>query len=493
MHETNADAAVIEPVLPLLRCEIAVVGSGPGGAITACLLAEAGRDVLLIEEGPNLGLESCLPFSIDEMAQKYRNGGLTSTLGRVKVQYVEGRCVGGGSEINSGLYHRTPLDILEKWRVEFQVDALREEDLLPHFEACERDLKVGCMPGEAPAASSKLHEGARRLNWTSIEVPRWYSYDPPTGGERMPRARRRSMTQTFIPRALRAGCRLLSSTRVRKLRRRSTSGWELHAEHRAASQHRSIRVEADHVFICGGAVQTPALLRRSGIRENVGNSLRLHPMIKVVARFPDVVNSLDMGVPVHQVKEFAPRISLGGSISTPPYLAIALRDSCFDGQLLDQWQHLAVYYAATISNGSGSIRCLLGYHDPVVRYRITQRDLQELSEALRRLSETLFAAGATTLYPSASRSAPLTTPDDLRRLPDVLDGERSNLMTVHLFSSCPMGEDRRRCATDSFGRVHGHDNLYVSDASLLCTAPGVNPQGSIMALARRNALAFLQR
>jgi len=47
--------------------------------------------------------------------------------------------------------------------------------------------------------------------------------------------------------------------------------------------------------------------------------------------------------------------------------------------------------------------------------------------------------------------------------------------------------------TDSFGRVHGHDNLYVSDASLLCTAPGVNPQGSIMALARRNALAFLQR
>ena len=81
-------------------------------------------------------------------------------------------------------------------------------------------------------------------------------------------------------------------------------------------------------------MQTPALLRRSGIRENVGNSLRLHPMIKVVARFPDVVNSLDMGVPVHQVKEFAPRISLGGSISTPPYLAIALRDSCLDGQLL---------------------------------------------------------------------------------------------------------------------------------------------------------------
>ena len=44
---------------------------------------------------------------------------------------------------------------------------------------------------------------------------------------------------------------------------------------------------------------------------------------------------------------------------------------------------------------------------------------------------------------------------------------------------------------DSFGRVHEFKNLRVNDASLLCTAPGVNPQGSIMALARRNVMRFL--
>jgi choline dehydrogenase-like flavoprotein len=66
-------------------------------------------------------------------------------------------------------------------------------------------------------------------------------------------------------------------------------------------------------------------------------------------------------------------------------------------------------------------------------------------------------------------------------------------MTIHLFSSCPMGEDKRRCVADSFGRVHGQEELYIADASLLCTAPGVNPQGSIMAFARRNALHFLGR
>ena len=91
-----------------LRAEIVVIGSGPGGAITACLLAEAGRDVLLVEEGANLPLTSCEPFSMEEMVQKYRNGGQTVALGKNTISYVEGRCVGGGSEINSGLYHRTP-------------------------------------------------------------------------------------------------------------------------------------------------------------------------------------------------------------------------------------------------------------------------------------------------------------------------------------------------------------------------------------------------
>src|SRR5262249_660692 len=84
----------------------------------------------------------------------------------------------------------------------------------------------------------------------------------------------------------------------------------------------------------------------------------------------------------------------------------------------------------------------------------------------------------------------LTSPRDVPGLVDFPDGA-GNLMTIHLFSSCPMGEDRSKCATDSFGRVHGHRNLRIADASLLCTPPAVNPQGSIMALARRTALHFL--
>jgi len=56
-----------------------------------------------------------------------------------------------------------------------------------------------------------------------------------------------------------------------------------------------------------------------------------------------------------------------------------------------------------------------------------------------------------------------------------------------------MGENKDRCAVNSFGKVHGWEDLYVSDGSILCDSPGVNPQGSIMALARRNAIHFLNK
>ncbi len=469
-----------------LRYEIAVVGSGPGGAITACLLAEAGRNVLLIEEGAYRALESCVPFSKDEMVQKYRNGGQTIAMGANKIAYVEGRCVGGGSEINSGLYHRTPPDILETWRKEFQVEGLTEADLRPHFEACEKDLSVSLLPGPAPAASLKLHEGATLLGWKSFEVPRWFRYasdsNNPAAG------RRQSMTETFVPRFLKSGGHLLPKTRVQIIRQEN-GGWSLDAHH---AESGALRISAETLFICGGAVQTPALLRRSGVNGNIGNSLRLHPTVKVVARFPEPVNSAQMGVPVHQVKEFAPRLSFGGSISTPPYLALGLLDHPSQAREVSAaWQQMAVYYAMITGEGRGTVRSLNGFRDPLVRFHLTKPDRRDLAEGLRKLSQALFEAGATALYPAITGSPQLLRKDDLTKLPEILPSGLANLMTIHLFSSCPMGEDKTKCAANSFGRVHGFKNLYLADASLLCTAPGVNPQGSIMALARRNALNFL--
>src|SRR5262245_56277621 len=101
------------------------------------------------------------------------------------------------------------------------------------------------------------------------------------------------MSETFVPRFLEAGGRLIADTVVHRLSRRGGK-WHaegMHAPADGASQ--PIAISADKVFVACGAVQTPALLQRSGLRRNIGNSLRFHPMLKVVAEFDDEVNVSD--------------------------------------------------------------------------------------------------------------------------------------------------------------------------------------------------------
>ena len=44
------------------ECAVLIIGSGAGGATTAAILAEAGHDVRLIEEGPWVDQGEVVPF-----------------------------------------------------------------------------------------------------------------------------------------------------------------------------------------------------------------------------------------------------------------------------------------------------------------------------------------------------------------------------------------------------------------------------------------------
>jgi len=57
----------------------------------------------------------------------------------------------------------------------------------------------------------------------------------------------------------------------------------------------------------------------------------------------------------------------------------------------------------------------------------------------------------------------------------------------HQAGTCRMSADPRDGVTDPFGRVHGHDHLFVCDGSLHVTNGGFNPALTIMALAFRTA------
>jgi choline dehydrogenase-like flavoprotein len=465
--------------------EVLIIGSGAGGAVTAAALARAGRSVVVLEEGPWVDPDATAPFSLAEMAAKYRHGGSSAALGRPAIAYAEGRCVGGSTEINSGLYHRLPDELADEWRRDYRIDEFGPEALARYSQRIEDELTVSMLPGAPPVSSAVLERGATKLGWRSVEFSRVFRY------EKNGRAVKQTMARTFLPTATAAGARIVADCRVAKLLHRNGRVSGARCEYRRADgTYEPLMVRAEHVFVCAGATQTPALLQRSGIRRNVGNGLKMHPTVKIAARFPSPIDHGD--VPMHRVTEFAPGLTIGGSASRRGHVALALADSSADyTDALANWEHVAVYYAAIRSEGSGRVLALPGLRAPLVTYNLTEGDMSRLARALVHLGEVLLAANATELYPSVTGGAVARGPDDLVGWWDSLTRNRANLMTVHLTSTVRIGEDESRTGADSFGRVWGFENLRVNDASLLPDAPGVNPQGTIMAIAARNCDHFL--
>jgi nucleoside-diphosphate-sugar epimerase/choline dehydrogenase-like flavoprotein len=474
-----------------LETEVLVVGSGAGGAVTAAILAEAGHDVLLLEEGPDVDPGSLRSNSVEAFSRLYRNGGMTPILGRQNIAFVEGRCVGGSTEVNSGFWHRLPPESYSRWRADHLVEDFTLESMEGHFQRIEADLSVSKSGRDAETeGSAVMRRGIEALGWAYEEVPRCQK--DPRQSAFAPGAKQ-SMQRTYVPRAVAAGAKLVAGCKVLRVlheggRARGVEAW-LEDE----GGGRRIDIRADAVFVCCGAIQTPALLRRSGIRRNVGNSLRIHPMIKAAALFDEPFASGEAAIPAYQVKEFWPTITLGGSVFTPGFLAMLLSENWQrTRQLMQQSDRMGLYYAATRGLDRGSVRAVPGLRDgAIVRYRLNRADQRNLSIGLARLGELLFAAGAKAVYPSLRSLPVLSSAEQCRGLLKAgIPLSAMSLSTVHVFSSCPMGENPEVCATDSFGRVSGFANLHIGDASLLPDSPGVNPQGTTMAIALRNALHF---
>jgi choline dehydrogenase-like flavoprotein len=461
--------------------EVLVIGSGAGGATTAAVLAEAGRSVTVLEEGPALEPGTVEPFSLEELARSYRHRGASAALGLPPVAYAEGCCVGGSTEVNSGLWNRLPTMLGERWRVERDLAEFTPAVLDRYADRVEGWLSVGQLPGALPPSSAVLARGAEALGWRHEEFPRAFRYDERGRGVKQ------TMSRSVLPRAVEAGAVVIPGVRAQRVVIEGDRAVAVEAVHTHPDGSREpVTIAAELVVVCGGAVQSPALLQRSGLRRGIGPGLKVHPTLKVVAKVPEVLDHDD--VPMERITEFAPAIAIGGSASRRGHLGLALADAGADPfALLDDWEHRFVYYACIRSDASGRVQALPGLATPLVTYRLTEGDLSRLARGLVHLGEALFAAGATELHASATGAPAARSVADLGAWWQAIDRRRANLMTVHLTSSVRMTERRDEGGVDSFGAVRGVRNLRVSDASILPEAPGVNPQAAIMTLAARNA------
>src|SRR5256885_17137228 len=98
--------------------DVVVIGSGFGGAITACRLAQSGRSVCILERGKRWGKKD-FPRTTGQVARSFWNFkdyGLLDYRIFKKIDVVQGSGVGGGSLVYFNVHIRTPKEIFENPR-----------------------------------------------------------------------------------------------------------------------------------------------------------------------------------------------------------------------------------------------------------------------------------------------------------------------------------------------------------------------------------------
>jgi choline dehydrogenase-like flavoprotein len=503
-----------------MKADVCVIGAGAGGAVAAAELAEGGMDVVVIEEGHWHNPDDFTARPPQMLARLYRDGGQTTTLGAPPILLPLGSGLGGTTLVNSGTCFRTPPRVLDRWASEFGLD-LDEPSLSPCFERVEEALSVSEVTPELAGGNAAVaRHGAERLGWSHGYLRRNARGCVGSGvcAFGCPTSAKQHTGITYIPRAQRAGARIVTGARVEQVlieesaiavnghvwpsdagRAEGRAGQTGNARiasgmrGRMASGVRArmasgahIEVSAPIVIVAAGTIHTPLLLSRSGLGEasgQLGRNLSLHPATAVFARMDERVD-MAKGVPQSfYVDEFAEEgIIFEGVAGPPAYAAMSLPlTGARHAQAMADYPRLAQFGVMVSDSSRGSVRTVAGR--TLIRYDLTEADLKRFRKGLAHMRELFEAAGAREVY---------------LPLPDGVSPERARLRDLKLMAFHPLGTARADArgthgVIDGDLQVHGVHGVYVADGSAVPSSLGVNPQMTIMALATRLAFALLGR
>jgi choline dehydrogenase-like flavoprotein len=480
-------------------CDVAIVGSGAGGAACAAILAEAGLDVLVLEAGAYMDSRSYPDEPLAALSALYRDGGLTIAEGRPAIPTPVGRAVGGTTVINSGTCFRAPEHVLAAWRERHGITWATE--LAGDYAEAEEIMWVRPVDPERMGRNGQLlREGADALGVRHEPLRRnaggCFQCSSCPSGCRLDA--KRAMHVSYLPRAVAAGARLRSGVEAHAVSFDGDRATGVRCTAYVNGRGRPFLVNARRaVVLAGGAFGTPELLVRSRFRApggQLGRNLRIHPACWVGARFDEEVRGWEGVMQSYAVTEWEPQGILMEATFTPlafgaqwlPGTGRAHHERVRDyDHIASTGVHLSDRSAGRVGLArDGSLR---------VTYRLTGEDAGRLVFGIARAADLLYAAGATEVYPQIA-GIPIIKKGRIAELeasPPPASALR--LEAFHPMGTARMDADPARGVVGTDGAVHGASGLYVADGSLLPSSIGVNPMMTIIAMASRVARQMAAR
>jgi choline dehydrogenase-like flavoprotein len=494
-------------VLPLtmvnditLTTDVLVIGSGAGGGVVAGELATAGFEVLVVEKGDYFPDEHLLGnerLSTETMYEK--KGALTTQ--DTSMMILAGSTLGGGTTINWAGSLRTPDNVLEEWARDYGFEGAISPEYKASMDAVSARMNVNSDECALNGNNAQLVKGSEKLGYPVEIIPRnvkgcedcgYCNFGCSFGAKQ-------STVKTYLQDAVKRGAKIVVRATVERI---------THAQGKATGAIMSVRddegnvkqvtIKANTVVVSAGSINTPAILRRSGLTHNqIGANLHLHPVTVIFSLFDEPIRTWQGAPMTRVVKKFNNLDGKGYGVVlevAPAHPALTAATLPWMGgeqhkRLISHMECLAnVIVIARDTNGG---RISIDKHgQPVVEYKLHAYDRKHLQTGMLEALKIHQAAGAREI--SSPHNERQTFVNDGKSdfgayLKQVeAKGLKPNdfaLFSAHQMSSCRIAAHPRLGATKPNGELWELKGCYVVDGSALPTATGVNPMLSILTLA----------
>lgn len=494
-------------------CDVCIIGSGPGGAVTAAVLAKQGLSVVVVEEGGYFTKARFRQREDEAYPYLYQDGAQRTTKD-LAITVMQGKTVGGGSVINWTTCFRTPDDVVDLWRSKHGVSTVDNAALAPHFAWAEERLSVNKTPLELVNKNNRtVWDGARALNHDVDTTKRNVLGCAQTGncGHGCPIDAKQSMLVTCLPDAIKAGASVLSRCRVDTIvyegsRAVAVVGHALDAFGLGRTGV-TITIKPRTVVVSGGAINSPALLLRSGTPDDngrLGKRTFVHPVIASMSLFdtpiegwrgaPQSVASHHFAHRGDEVGWFLEAGPVHPMLSATAMPGFGAAHSGGMQRLANIAAHLAITIDGHHDDVPGGTVSVNADGAPVLDYPIVERQWRAFRDAQKSMAQVGFAAGAKEVWTGHDPALHMASLDDMARI-DAMPWEpcRVGVFSAHQMGGCMMSDDKKLGVVRAEdGRHHQVDNLHVIDGSLFPTSVAVNPQMSIYGLSHLLATRLAQ-
>lgn len=478
----------------VLDADVVIVGTGPGGAAAGRVLAERGKRVILVEEGP--AKSNFRPNYAHTMRYHMQEGGAMLAWGQTAVGVAAGRGVGGGSLINSAICWRAPDEVLDGWTsVLGGDDRFSAAHLRPIYDELSGILGIRKTP-EAIAGENNLLvvRGARAMGLEAGFLHRnapgcigcgVCNFGCPSGGKG-------SVDKNLLVLARAAGAVIQADTKITEVlveggRAVGVRGKVHHPDDRRPIA--TLEVRAPVVILAAGAVGTPRLLHHAGIAEDlgdrVGKGLHLHPGNGVMGLCDFEVRMWTGATQAAYFFDPALPGVLPHTLSLPPDAMLVAMGKVGNGakEALRQMPRMAGCLVMVSDKGEGEVRAKPdGTAD--MTYTFADVDVELMRAGLKRTCEVLVAGGVRQLLVPIAGAGWVKSLDDAFQAIDRAElTDYQAMYAAHPMATCRMGTNSGNSVVGPSGESHELPGLFIADSSIFPTSLGVNPQLTTMAMA----------